>query len=179
MTKHLTGLWMDGLQRLLAVQRRAARRAARKASAFHPPRTTGAARTVQAFTDAVNTALHADAPAQPRESRVGPRAAAWDTGFESQRPGEGGGRPMLGAFKGGGAGREVAWLMEWGVRAHACVPPPATTTVCRRCGSQQPAGTHPADARRAAAERLPPPSSAAAATPPPASNSRQPGQQRW
>ena len=80
MTKHLTGLWMDGLQRLLAVQRRAARRAARKASAFHPPRTTGAARTVQAFTDAVNTALHADAPAQPRESRVGPRAAAWAGG---------------------------------------------------------------------------------------------------
>lgn len=81
MTKHLTGLWMDGLQRMLAVQRRAARRAARKAT-LHPSQMKGMAQAAQAFAHALNPAQHdsAAASAPQRESRVGPRAAAWATG---------------------------------------------------------------------------------------------------
>ncbi|PXW28189.1 extracellular catalytic domain type 1 short-chain-length polyhydroxyalkanoate depolymerase [Paraburkholderia caballeronis] len=78
MTKNLTGLWMGGLQRLLAVQARAARRAARKA-ALHPSQMADAARAVQAVADAVNHSLREGAAPQ-RESRVRPRAAAWAGG---------------------------------------------------------------------------------------------------
>jgi poly(hydroxyalkanoate) depolymerase family esterase len=79
MTKHLTGLWMDGLQRLLAVQSRAARRAARKAM-LHPSQMTDAARAAQAFADAMSAPRRESAAAPQRESRVGPRAAAWAGG---------------------------------------------------------------------------------------------------
>jgi poly(hydroxyalkanoate) depolymerase family esterase len=70
---------MDGLQRLLAVPRRAAGKAARKAT-FDPSRMTDAARAVEALTAAVNGARGDRAGAPPRESRVGPRAAAWAAG---------------------------------------------------------------------------------------------------
>jgi len=79
MPKHLTGLWMNGLQRMLAVQSRAARRAVRKA-ALHPSQVTRAARAAQAFADAIHAPQAAGAAAPPRESRVGPRAAAWANG---------------------------------------------------------------------------------------------------
>ncbi|HEY1609260.1 MAG TPA: PHB depolymerase family esterase [Paraburkholderia sp.] len=88
MTKHLTGFWMDGLQRLLAVQRRAAPRAAGKATSP----SSQIERAVQSLADAVNSANGAmingarnaaqsrSAAAPQRESRVGPRPAAWAAG---------------------------------------------------------------------------------------------------
>lgn len=79
MTKHLTGLWMGGLQRLLAVQSRAARRAASKAT-LHPSQMTGAAHAAHAFADALKPARRERAAAPQHESRVGPRAAAWAAG---------------------------------------------------------------------------------------------------
>jgi poly(3-hydroxybutyrate) depolymerase len=81
MTKHLTGLWTGGLQRMLAVQRRAARRVARTAT-LRPSQMKDVAQAAQAFAHALSPTQHdsAAAAAPQRESRVGPRAAAWAKG---------------------------------------------------------------------------------------------------
>jgi len=79
MTKKLTGLWTGGLHDLLAAQGRAARRAARKA-ASRPLQMTHVARAAHAVAGAMNAALREHAAAPQRESRVGPRKAAWAAG---------------------------------------------------------------------------------------------------
>ncbi|CAM2157237.1 alpha/beta hydrolase family esterase [Paraburkholderia tropica] len=88
MTKNLTKLWAGGMQRLLAIQKRAAREALREAGVHAPDVQTmwrDAQHAAHAAGEAVARAVHvaqSPAPARPpvRESRVGPRAAAWAAG---------------------------------------------------------------------------------------------------
>lgn len=91
MTKDLTKLWAGGMRRLLAIQNRAARTALHEAGAHAPQalvraaqtaaaKAVQAAHTVQAAKTAVKHAVEPHTPAPPRESRVGPRAAAWAAG---------------------------------------------------------------------------------------------------
>ncbi|CAB3782899.1 hypothetical protein LMG28688_01533 [Paraburkholderia caffeinitolerans] len=97
MTKNLTKLWAGGIQRLLAIQNRAAREALREAGRRAPEaqamwrtaqtavaQAAAAAVAVPAASE-VHEAQEARAPAARsgapvRESRVGPRAAAWAAG---------------------------------------------------------------------------------------------------
>ena len=93
MTKNLTKLWAGGMRRLLAIQNRTAREALREAGR-HVPDAQAMWRTAQpaaAHAAGVSAAPAAsEAPARPapaarsgaplRESRVGPRAAAWAAG---------------------------------------------------------------------------------------------------
>lgn len=97
MTKDLTKLWAGGMRRLLAIQNRAARTALQEAGA-HAPQAhalwraaqTAATEAAPATQAAAPTAARAAAPASassasrpttpPRESRVGPRGAAWAGG---------------------------------------------------------------------------------------------------
>ncbi|WP_310633490.1 PHB depolymerase family esterase [Paraburkholderia sp.] len=95
MTKNLTKLWAGGMQRLLAIQKRAAREALREAGVHTPDvqdMWRGAQQAAHAAGEAVARAVHgAQAQTQTaeqteaarppvRESRVGPRAAAWAAG---------------------------------------------------------------------------------------------------
>lgn len=99
MTKNLTKLWAGGVQRLLAIQNRAAREALREAGR-HTPEAQAMWQTAQtAVAQAAAAAAAVAAPvashvheaqdvrmpaarsgAPVRESRVGPRAAAWTAG---------------------------------------------------------------------------------------------------
>jgi poly(hydroxyalkanoate) depolymerase family esterase len=88
MTKDLTKLWAGGMRRLLAIQNRAARAALREARAHAPQQqalrqaaqtaVAGAAAAMKAA--AVPTTASPRPMTPPRESRVGPRAAAWAAG---------------------------------------------------------------------------------------------------
>lgn len=88
MTKDLTKLWAGGMRRLLAIQNRAARAALREARQHAPqPQAlwraaqTAAAEAVAAPTTTTTATPRAARPmTPPRESRVGPRAAAWAAG---------------------------------------------------------------------------------------------------
>ncbi|WP_233870791.1 extracellular catalytic domain type 1 short-chain-length polyhydroxyalkanoate depolymerase [Paraburkholderia adhaesiva] len=97
MTNNLTKLWATGVRRLLAVQTRAARTMMREAARHtkHPPPPwrdaqtgtaqapgTGAPRAAAARAVASHkaTSRMATPATPPRESRVGPRAAAWAAG---------------------------------------------------------------------------------------------------
>jgi poly(hydroxyalkanoate) depolymerase family esterase len=88
MTKDLTKLWAGGMRRLLAIQNRAARAALREARAHAPQQQAlrQAAQTAVAGAAAAMKAAAAPTTASPRpmtpprESRVGPRAAAWAAG---------------------------------------------------------------------------------------------------
>ncbi|MFP6561005.1 PHB depolymerase family esterase [Paraburkholderia sp. B3] len=85
MTKDLTKLWAGGMRRLLAIQNRAARAALREARQ-HAPQPQALWRAAQTAVTEAAAAPTAAAPraarpmAPPRESRVGPRAAAWAAG---------------------------------------------------------------------------------------------------
>jgi len=86
MTKDLTKLWAGGMRRLLAIQNRAARAALREAGQNAPQSHALWRATQAAATQVAEAARTAAAPAAPhtvtppRESRVGPRAAAWAAG---------------------------------------------------------------------------------------------------
>lgn len=94
MTKDLTKLWTGGMRRLLAIQNRAARAALREAglNTPQPQALWRAAQTAAAGAAEVATvpaarptrpggpATTPHTPTPPRESRVGPRAAAWAAG---------------------------------------------------------------------------------------------------
>ncbi|QGZ57584.1 extracellular catalytic domain type 1 short-chain-length polyhydroxyalkanoate depolymerase [Paraburkholderia acidiphila] len=81
MTKNLTKLWAGGMRRLLAIQTRATRDAL-KSAGIDTPRPQAIWRAAQAVAE--QAAKHAPAQARSgapvRESRVGPRAAAWAAG---------------------------------------------------------------------------------------------------
>ena len=79
MTKNLTKLWAGGMRRLLAIQNRAARDAL-KGAGLDAPRPQAIWRAAQAAAEqAAQRSTPAAAPAR-RESRVGPRGAAWAAG---------------------------------------------------------------------------------------------------
>lgn len=83
MTKNLTKLWAGGMRRLLAIQHRAARDAL-KSAGIDAPQPQAIWRAAQAAAEqAAQQAAPAARPnsgAPVRESRVGPRAAAWAEG---------------------------------------------------------------------------------------------------
>jgi poly(hydroxyalkanoate) depolymerase family esterase len=86
MSKNLTKLWAGGLRRLLAIQIRTARVVAREAGKqdarpqpFWPDVQTGTAEA-PGRTAAPASVFTAHAATPTRESRVGPRAAAWAAG---------------------------------------------------------------------------------------------------
>ncbi|WP_321883004.1 extracellular catalytic domain type 1 short-chain-length polyhydroxyalkanoate depolymerase [Paraburkholderia bannensis] len=87
MTKDLTKLWAGGMRRLFAIQNRAARTALREAGLRASDAQAlwlGAQGAVTPAPTADNTKPRPATPARPvapvRESRVGPRAAAWAAG---------------------------------------------------------------------------------------------------
>jgi poly(hydroxyalkanoate) depolymerase family esterase len=86
MSKNLTKLWAGGMRRLLAIQLRAARVVVREAGrhgahpqSLWPDAQTGTAEA-PGKTAAPEPAFTPPAATPPRESRVGPRAAAWAAG---------------------------------------------------------------------------------------------------
>ncbi|MEX3961097.1 PHB depolymerase family esterase [Paraburkholderia sp. EG286B] len=82
MTKNLTKLWAGGMRRLLAIQTRAARDAL-KGAGSDAPRPQAIWRAAQAAAEQAAkhfTPTQARSGAPVRESRVGPRAAAWAAG---------------------------------------------------------------------------------------------------
>ena len=82
MTKNLTKLWAGGMRRLLAIQTRATRDAL-KGAGIDTPKPQAIWRAAQAAADqAAERVTPAQAPSRApvRESRVGPRAAAWAAG---------------------------------------------------------------------------------------------------
>ncbi|WP_233886194.1 extracellular catalytic domain type 1 short-chain-length polyhydroxyalkanoate depolymerase [Paraburkholderia flagellata] len=80
MTKNLTKLWAGGMRRLLAIQTRASRDAL-KGAGIDTPKPQAIWRAAQAAADqAAKHATQARSRAPMRESRVGPRAAAWAAG---------------------------------------------------------------------------------------------------
>lgn len=81
MTKNLTKLWAGGMRRLLAIQTRAARDAL-KGARIDTPQPQAIWRAAQAAAEqAARQVTPAHAGGAPvRESRVGPRAAAWAAG---------------------------------------------------------------------------------------------------
>jgi poly(hydroxyalkanoate) depolymerase family esterase len=85
MTKNLTKLWAGGMRRLLAIQNRAARDAL-KGAGLEAPRPQAIWQAAQAAAEqaamhaAPTSAARSPGGAPVRESRVGPRAAAWAAG---------------------------------------------------------------------------------------------------
>jgi len=86
MTKNLTKLWAGGMRRLLGIQSRAARDALQGARAVHSPKPQAIWRAAQAAAEQAaerfvpRKAAQTRTGAPLRESRVGPRAAAWAAG---------------------------------------------------------------------------------------------------
>jgi poly(hydroxyalkanoate) depolymerase family esterase len=80
MTKNLTKLWAGGVRRLLAIQNRAARDAFQSAG-LDAPKPQAFWQAAQAAAEqAARHAANARSGAPVRESRVGPRGAAWAAG---------------------------------------------------------------------------------------------------
>jgi poly(hydroxyalkanoate) depolymerase family esterase len=82
MTKNLTKLWAGGMRRLLAIQTRATRDAL-KGAGIDTPKPQAIWRAAQAAAEQAAkhvTPTQARSGAPVRESRVGPRAAAWAAG---------------------------------------------------------------------------------------------------
>ncbi|QGZ63645.1 extracellular catalytic domain type 1 short-chain-length polyhydroxyalkanoate depolymerase [Paraburkholderia acidisoli] len=80
MTKDLTKLWAGGMRRLLAIQNRAAHEALASAG-LHAPRPQAIWHAAQ---DVAREAEHGAPAGRARESRVGPRGAAWASGTWSR-----------------------------------------------------------------------------------------------
>ena len=86
MTKNLSKLWAGGMRRLLAIPSRTARDALKGTKAVHAPKPQAIWRAAQAAAEEAakrfvpRKAAQARTGAPLRESRVGPRAAAWAAG---------------------------------------------------------------------------------------------------